>query len=77
MAGNVWECVDEPYADVPDGQEVARGGAFDFLKDMAFRLQGGGSEIAFGTPDVEDYSLYGGSVGQLDWLDPSGTGSPR
>lgn len=40
MAGNVWEWVDEPYADVPDGQEVARGGAFDFLKDMAYRLQG-------------------------------------
>jgi formylglycine-generating enzyme required for sulfatase activity len=41
MAGNVWEWVDEPYAPVPDGQEVARGGAFDFLKDMAYRLQGG------------------------------------
>ncbi len=40
MAGNVWEWVDKPYADVPDGQEVARGGAFDFLKDMAYRLQG-------------------------------------
>lgn len=40
MAGNVWEWVTEPYADVPDGQEVARGGAFDFLKDMAYRLQG-------------------------------------
>lgn len=40
MAGNVWEWVDDPYAPVPDGQEVARGGAFDFLKDMAYRLQG-------------------------------------
>ena len=40
MAGNVWEWVDEPYAPVPDGQQVARGGAFDFLKDMAYRLQG-------------------------------------
>ena len=40
MAGNVWEWVDEPYATVADGQEVARGGAFDFLKDMAYRLQG-------------------------------------
>lgn len=40
MAGNVWEWVDKPYVDVPDGQEVARGGAFDFLKDMAYRLQG-------------------------------------
>ncbi|MAT96127.1 MAG: hypothetical protein CL608_03205 [Anaerolineaceae bacterium] len=40
MAGNVWEWVDEPYTAVPDGQQVARGGAFDFLKDMAYRLQG-------------------------------------
>ncbi|WP_420627580.1 SUMF1/EgtB/PvdO family nonheme iron enzyme [Candidatus Leptofilum sp.] len=40
MAGNVWEWVDEPYAAVPEGQEVARGGAFDFFKDMAYRLQG-------------------------------------
>ncbi|MCB8929306.1 MAG: SUMF1/EgtB/PvdO family nonheme iron enzyme [Ardenticatenaceae bacterium] len=40
MAGNVWEWVDEPYTDVPDGQAIARGGAFDFLKDMAYRLQG-------------------------------------
>lgn len=40
MAGNVWEWVDKPYDPVPDGQQVARGGAFDFLKDMAYRLQG-------------------------------------
>ncbi len=40
MAGNVWEWVDEPYAPVPEGQQVARGGAYDFLKDLAYRLQG-------------------------------------
>ncbi|MCA9897917.1 MAG: SUMF1/EgtB/PvdO family nonheme iron enzyme [Ardenticatenaceae bacterium] len=40
MAGNVWEWVDEPYTDVSEDQAVARGGAFDFLKDMAYRLQG-------------------------------------
>ncbi|MBK7896961.1 MAG: SUMF1/EgtB/PvdO family nonheme iron enzyme [Anaerolineaceae bacterium] len=40
MAGNVWEWVDEPYTEIPDNQAVARGGAFDFLKDMAYRLQG-------------------------------------
>jgi formylglycine-generating enzyme required for sulfatase activity len=40
MAGNVWEWVDEPYASVPDGNQVARGGSFDFLKDMAYRLIG-------------------------------------
>ncbi len=40
MAGNVWEWVDEPYASVPEGQKVLRGGANDFLKDMAYRLHG-------------------------------------
>ncbi len=40
MAGNVWEWVDEPYAPVTAGYRVLRGGANDFLKDMAFRLQG-------------------------------------
>lgn len=40
MAGNVWEWVDEPYAPVGADYRVLRGGANDFLKDMAFRLQG-------------------------------------
>jgi len=40
MAGNVWEWVAEPYAEVNDGQQVLRGGAHDFLKDMAYRLIG-------------------------------------
>ncbi len=40
MAGNVWEWVAEPYAPVAEGSQVLRGGANDFLKDMAFRLQG-------------------------------------
>jgi hypothetical protein len=35
---------------------------------------GGPAEFTFGTPDSEDYTLHGGSVGRLDWLDPSGTG---
>lgn len=39
-----------------------------------FRVQGDRQEFAFGTPDFEDYTLHGGSVGRLDWLDPSGTG---
>ena len=39
-----------------------------------FRLQGDGQETALGTPDLEDYTLHGGRVGQLDWFDPSGTG---
>jgi formylglycine-generating enzyme required for sulfatase activity/tRNA A-37 threonylcarbamoyl transferase component Bud32 len=41
MAGNVWEWVGEPYyAPIPAGQRVLRGGANDFLKDMAYRLAG-------------------------------------
>jgi hypothetical protein len=40
MAGNVWEWVDKPYAPTVDGHKILRGGANDFLKDMAFRLEG-------------------------------------
>lgn len=40
MAGNVWEWVGEPYAPVEEGHRVLRGGANDFMKDMAYRLQG-------------------------------------
>ncbi len=44
MAGNVWEWVGETYASVPGGQRMLRGGAYDFQKDMAYRL--------LGNPDV-------------------------
>jgi formylglycine-generating enzyme required for sulfatase activity len=40
MAGNVWEWVAEPYTDVADNEQIARGGAYDFQKDMTYRLQG-------------------------------------
>lgn len=40
MTGNVWEWVDEPYTAVNGGEQVLRGGAYDFLKDMAYRLPG-------------------------------------
>ncbi len=40
MAGNTWEWVDEPYAAVGAGQRVLRGGAYNFFKDMAYRLVG-------------------------------------
>ncbi|MCB9079313.1 MAG: SUMF1/EgtB/PvdO family nonheme iron enzyme, partial [Anaerolineaceae bacterium] len=41
MAGNVWEWVDDPYAPLNDANfKVLRGGSNDFLKDMAYRLQG-------------------------------------
>jgi len=40
MAGNVWEWVGDTYAPVAEGNRVLRGGTNDFLKDMAFRLQG-------------------------------------
>ncbi len=36
-----------------------------------FRVQGDGSETAFGTPDIE---LYSGSTGYLTFLDPGGAG---
>ena len=36
-----------------------------------FRVAGDGRETAFGTPDIE---LYNGSIGRLDWNDPSGSG---
>lgn len=39
-----------------------------------FRVAGDSRETAFGNPDAEDYSLYGGSVGRLDWNDPGGAG---
>jgi len=40
MAGNVWEWVTDPYAPVGEDRRILRGGAYGFLKDMAFRLQG-------------------------------------
>ncbi len=40
MTGNVWEWVDEPYTAVSGRDKVLRGGAYDFLKDMAYRLHG-------------------------------------
>jgi serine/threonine-protein kinase len=40
MAGNVWEWVGETYAPVPEDHRVLRGGAYGFLKDMAYRLEG-------------------------------------
>ncbi len=40
MAGNVWEWVDSPYVQVGDGEQVIRGGSYDFQVDMAYRLSG-------------------------------------
>ncbi len=39
-----------------------------------FRVAGDGQETAFGIPDTEDYSLFGGTTGRLVWNDPSGIG---
>ncbi|MCP4361700.1 MAG: SUMF1/EgtB/PvdO family nonheme iron enzyme [Chloroflexi bacterium] len=40
MTGNVWEWVAEPYSAVPEDQQIARGGSYDFLKELTYRLQG-------------------------------------
>lgn len=40
MAGNVWEWVGDTYAPVAEGHRVLRGGAYGFLKNMAYRLHG-------------------------------------
>lgn len=39
-----------------------------------FRVNGETQETALGTPDAEDYSLYGGTTGRLTWNDPGGSG---
>ncbi|MBI3242249.1 MAG: SUMF1/EgtB/PvdO family nonheme iron enzyme [Chloroflexi bacterium] len=44
LAGNVWEWVAEPYLAAPEGNQVLRGGASGFLKDMAYRLVGNPNE---------------------------------
>jgi formylglycine-generating enzyme required for sulfatase activity len=39
MAGNVWEWVGEPYAEVAEYSKILRGGRYGLLKDMAYREQ--------------------------------------
>jgi serine/threonine protein kinase len=38
MVGNVWEWVDEPYGNVPDGFRILRGGRYGNPVDLAYRL---------------------------------------
>jgi formylglycine-generating enzyme required for sulfatase activity len=39
MVGNIWEWVGEPYAAVPDGSKILRGGRFGLpVLDLAYRL---------------------------------------
>lgn len=41
MAGNVWEWVGDPYeASLPADHRVLRGGAYGYLRDMAYRIHG-------------------------------------
>ena len=40
MAGNVWEWVSDPFLPVDHGERVMRGGAFDLLYPMDYRLIG-------------------------------------
>lgn len=37
MAGNVWEWVGEPYAEVVEGTRIIRGGRYGFIRDAAYR----------------------------------------
>jgi formylglycine-generating enzyme required for sulfatase activity len=38
MAGTVWQWVNEPYDELQEGHKIIRGGSYDFLVDMAYRL---------------------------------------
>ena len=38
MVGNVWEWVGDPYASVPAGSQIIRGGRFGNPQDLAYRL---------------------------------------
>ena len=37
MAGTLWQWVTDPYAPVPDGTQVLRGGRHGLIQDMAYR----------------------------------------
>lgn len=53
MAGNVWEWVGEPYAEVPAGSKILRGGRFGLpILDLAYRLSV--------LPDDERYVKFAG-----------------
>jgi eukaryotic-like serine/threonine-protein kinase len=52
MVGNVWEWVDEPYGNVPDGFRILRGGRYGNPVDLAYRLP-----VA---PDDTNYIQYAG-----------------
>jgi formylglycine-generating enzyme required for sulfatase activity len=53
MVGNIWEWVDEPYADIPAGYKVLRGGRFGLpILDLAYRLPI--------TPDDDRYIKFSG-----------------
>jgi formylglycine-generating enzyme required for sulfatase activity len=52
MAGNVWEWVGEPYAPVPEGHLILRGGRHGLIRDSAYR-----QEVA---PEQELFISYAG-----------------
>jgi len=53
MVGNIWEWVGEPYADVPAGSKILRGGRFGLpILDLAYRFTA--------QPDDERYVKFAG-----------------
>jgi serine/threonine protein kinase len=53
MVGNIWEWVGEPYADVPAGSKILRGGRFGLpILDLAYRFSA--------LPDDERYVKFAG-----------------
>ena len=53
MVGNIWEWVDDPYANIPAGTKILRGGRFGLpILDLAYRLPV--------TPDDERYVKFAG-----------------
>ena len=69
MVGNVWEWVGDPYASIPTGMKIVRGGRFGLpILDLAYRVS-----IA---PDDARYVQYAGFRCAADVPDKQGDSTP-